>query len=227
MRLQLCGGLISLAVALPTGGRAEGEGKTRNDAEVKLLTRRMQAFYEKTSSFRATFEQEYVYKSFNRTQTSAGKVFFLKPGMMRWDYEKPSPKSFVLTGDKIYAYDAEAMTFTIAPFDSSQLSAAVTFLWGRGRLEKEFRIDGAACASCQGVLLELTPLRPDARFQKIRLEVDPKTAQVLNSTVVDPDGSENRISFFDFKANPKIDQGMFKLTPPANAQVVDMTKSSR
>ncbi len=227
MRLQLCGGLISLAVALPTGGRAEGEGKTRNDAEVKLLTRRMQAFYEKTSSFSATFKQEYVYKSFNRTQTSAGKMFFLKPGMMRWDYEKPSPKSFVLTGDKIYAYDAEAMTFTIAPFDSSQLSAAVTFLWGRGRLEKEFRIDGAACASCQGVLLELTPLRPDARFQKIRLEVDPKTAQVLNSTVVDPDGSENRISFFDFKANPKIDQGMFKLTPPANAQVVDMTKSSR
>lgn len=226
MRLQLCAGLISLAVVWPAVGRAEGEGKTQNAAEVKLLTRRMQAFYEKTSSFSSTFKQEYVYKSFNRTQTSAGKVFFLKPAMMRWDYEKPSPKSFVLTGDKIYAYDAEAMTFTIAPFDSSQLSAAVTFLWGRGRLEKEFRIDGAPCASCQGMLLELTPLAPDSRFQKIRLEVDPKTAQVLKSTVVDPDGSENRISFFDFKANQKIDHGIFKLTPPANAQVVDMTKSS-
>lgn len=225
MTLQLLAGMIALAVAWPV--RAQGEAKTRSAADVKLLAQRVQAFYEKTSSFSASFKQEYLYKSFNRTQTSSGKVFFLKPGMMRWDYETPSAKTFVLTGDKIYAHDAEAMTFTIAPFDSSQLSAAVTFLWGRGRLEKEFRIDSAACPSCQGVLLELTPLHPDSRFQKIRLEVDPKTGQVLKSTVVDPDGSENRISFLDFKANPKIDPGMFRLTPPANAQVVDMTKSSR
>jgi outer membrane lipoprotein carrier protein len=59
------------------------------------------------------------------------------------------------------------------------------------------------------------------------LEVDPKTGQVLKSTVVDPDASENRISFLDFNANSRIDPGMFKLTAPANAQVVDMTKSSR
>src|SRR5262249_23665846 len=156
--------------------------------------------------------------------TSRGKVFFLKPGMMRWDYEKPSRKTFVLTGDKMYAYDAEAATFTIAAFDSNQLSAAVTFLWGKGRLGKEVRIQVAAGTNCEGVLLELTPLRPDPRFQKIRLEVNPKTAQVLTSTVVDPDGSQNRISFSDFKTNEKIDKGMFHLTPPANAQVVDMTR---
>jgi outer membrane lipoprotein carrier protein len=225
VRVQICAGLVALTVAWPAG--AAGEGKTQDAAEVKLLTQRMQAFYEKTSSFSADFKQEYFYKSFNRTQTSSGRVFFLKPGMMRWDYEKPSRKNFVLTGDKTYAYDAEAMTFTIAPFDRSQLSAAVTFLWGSGRLEKEFRIGRASCSSCQGVLLELTPLNPDSRFQKVRLEVDPKTAQVLATTVVDLDGSENRISFLDFKANAKIDQGMFKLTPPANAQVVDMTKNSR
>jgi len=225
MRVALFSLLFGLAV--PWLVFAQGDaGTARPPAEVKELVRRMQSFYEKTASFTANFKQEYTYQAFHRTQTSSGRVFFLKPAMMRWDYEKPSRKTFVVTGDKMYAYDAEAATFTIASFDSNQLSAAVTFVWGKGRLEKEFRIEGAACANCGGVLLELTPLRADPRFQKVRLEVDPKTAQVLTSTVVDPDGSENRISFSDFNANEKIDKGLFHLTPPANAQVVDMTKKS-
>jgi outer membrane lipoprotein carrier protein len=225
MRVELLSILCWLAFSCPALAQGDG-GKAGRTTDVKELARRMQAFYEKTSSFTANFKQEYTYQAFHRTQNSSGRVSFLKPAMMRWDYEKPSPKTFVLTGDKMYAYDAEAATFTIASFDSNQLSAAVTFLWGKGRLEKEFRIQGAPCANCNGVLLELNPLRPDPRFQKIQLEVDPKTAQVLTSSVVDPDGSENRISFSDFKANEKIDKGRFHLTPPPNAQVVDMTKKS-
>jgi len=225
MRPELFSVLFGLLVSWSAFAQSDG-GTARRPADVKELARRMQVFYEKTSGFTANFKQEYTHQAFHRTQTSSGKVFFLKPAMMRWEYEKPSRKTFVLTGEKMYAYDEEAATFTIAPFDSNQLSAAVTFLWGKGRLEKEFRIEGAACANCEGVLLELTPLRPDPRFQRVRLEVNPKTAQVLASTVVDPDGSENRISFSDFKANEKIDKGLFHLTPPANAQVVDMTKKS-
>ncbi len=195
--------------------------------DVKALVDRMQRFYEKTADFTASFRQEYTYKSFNRAQTSTGKVTFLKPAMMRWDYEKPSPKTFVLSGDKVYAYDPEAMTLTIAAMKSNQLSASVTFLWGVGRLEKEFSIASQPCASCQGVLLEMTPWQPDPRFQKVRLEVDPKTAQVLRSVVVDPDGSENAIAFSDFKLNQGVSKEQFKIKPSADTQVVDLTKSQK
>jgi outer membrane lipoprotein carrier protein len=192
--------------------------------EVKALVDRVQAFYEKTTDFSALFKQEYTYQSFNRKMTSEGKVFFLKPAMMRWEYQKPSPKSFVLTGEKVYAYDPEAMTLTIASFRSNQLSASVTFLWGQGRLEKEFAISRVDCSSCQGTLLELIPHKPDPRFQKIKLEVDPRSAQVLRSIVIDPDGSENAITFTDFKANQKLSKEQFKLEPPPGTQVVDLTK---
>ncbi len=195
--------------------------------EVKALVERMQAFYEKTSDFTASFHQDYTYKTSRRTQSSSGKVFFLKPAMMRWDYQKPSPKTFVLADEKAYAYDPEALTLTVTGLKMSELSPSVTFLMGVGQLEKEFSMVRAECASCKGVLLELTPLRREPRFRIVKLEVDPQTAQVIKSTVVDPDGSENAISFSDLKTNHGISKEQFKLKTTDDTQVIDLTQGQK
>ncbi|MDP1921718.1 MAG: outer membrane lipoprotein carrier protein LolA [Myxococcales bacterium] len=198
---------------------------------VKTLVERMQAFYETTSDFSADFRQDYFYKISKRTQTSTGTVLFKKPGLMRWDYAKPSAKTFVLAGVKVYMHDPEAKLLTVASIGTSKLSASVTFLFGQGKLADEFAITQKECAKCTGTLLQLDPLVPDARFTRIFLEVDPKSAQVLKSTVVDPDGSENAISFLNLKTNtgPAWDGGTgsvdprFKLSPPPDTQVQDFT----
>lgn len=198
---------------------------------VKTLVDRMQAFYETTSDFSADFRQDYFYKISKRTQTSTGTVLFRKPGLMRWDYAKPSAKTFVLAGVKVYMHDPEAKLLTVASIGTSKLSASVTFLFGQGKLADEFAITQKDCAKCTGTLLQLDPLVPDARFTRIFLEVDPKSAQVLKSTVVDPDGSENAISFLNLKTNtgPAWDGGTgsvdprFKLSPPPDTQVQDFT----
>jgi outer membrane lipoprotein carrier protein len=215
--------LLSL-LALSSSVLLASQKRPAPSDEVKALVARVQAFYEKTTDFTASFRQQYTYQSFNRKQTSEGKVFFLKPAMMRWEYQKPSPKSFVLDGEKVYAYDPEAMTLTIASLRSNQLSASVTFLWGQGKLEKEFAISRVECGSCRGTLLEMIPHKPDPRFQKIKLEVDPRSSQVLRSIVIDPDGSENEIAFSDFRANQKLSKEQFKLQPPPGTQVVDLTQ---
>ncbi len=200
--------------------------KAEMTAEVKALVERMQAFYDKAQDFTATFQQDYTYKAFKRTQTSTGTVTFKKPAMMRWEYETPAKKTFVLAGDKVYALDPEAMTLTKAAIGSNQLSASVTFLWGQGKLADEFSIAQKACEKCKGTLLEMTPLKPDPRFQKVLLEVDPSSAQVLKSTVIDPDGSENAIAFKALKPNVGIDEKAFKLQPPPGTQVVDYTQGA-
>jgi outer membrane lipoprotein carrier protein len=198
--------------------------KAEMPPEVRALVDRMQAFYEKTKDFTADFRQVYVYQSSGRTQTSTGKVTFLKPAMMRWDYLSPSPKSFVLSGDKVYAFDPEAMTLTIGTLGSNQLSTSVTFLMGKGRLETEFQISRIPCSTCRGTVLELAPLKKDPRFQKVELEVEPKSAQVLKSTVTDIDGSKNAIEFKDLKVNQGVAKEQFKLKPPEGTQIIDLTK---
>ena len=67
----------------------------------------------------------------------------------------------------------------------------------------------------------MTPLNVDSRFRKVLLEVDPATAQVLKSTVIDPDGSENAITFIDLKTNVGVEELAFKLVPPPGTQVQD------
>ncbi|NVJ04740.1 outer membrane lipoprotein carrier protein LolA [Myxococcus sp. AM001] len=195
--------------------------------EVKSLVDRMQAFYEKTGDFRAGFRQDYKYKTFRRTQTSEGTVTYKKPGLMRWEYQKPSPRTFVLAGSKVYAYDPAAQSLTVANVDTSQLSASVTFLFGQGKLADEFNITQGACKDCKGTLLVLDPLKNEPRFRQVRLEVDPATAQVLKSTVVDPDGSENAISFLNLKTNVGIDADSFKLDVPDDTRVDDFTKAKK
>lgn len=215
-----------VAVSLLSGQAVEktpAKAPPAMSADVKALVNRMQAFYEKTQDFTAQFRQEYTYKTFKRTLTSTGTVTFKKPALMRWDYEKPTVKSFVLAGNRVTAYEPEAQTITLAKMESHQLSASVTFLWGRGKLASEFAIVQKPCEKCTGVFLEMTPLKSDTRFQKIFLEVDSKTAQVLRSIVVDPDGSENAISFLEMKLNTQVPESFFALAPPPGTTVQDFT----
>ena len=203
--------------------------------EVKQLVDRMQGFYEKTQDFTANFKQEYRYKTFARTQTSTGKVTYAKakgaePTRMRWDYDQPK-KVFLLSGEKAYFYDPDAATLNIVPIATNQLSASVTFLWGKGKLENEFAISQVPCPKCAGTQLQLEPLKPDPRFQRVFLEIDPKSATVLRSTVIDPEGNSNAITFTDLKTNVGVaaskDGGVpevFRLSPPAGTQIVDMTR---
>jgi outer membrane lipoprotein carrier protein len=110
---------------------------------------------------------------------------------------------------------------------TDKLSASVTFLWGKGRLADEFSITKLDCPTCTGTLLELTPKIPDSRFKKVKLEVDPKQATVLRSIVVDPDGSENAITFTNLKLNTGVDDKAFVVQKPPGTQVMDFTKAAK
>jgi outer membrane lipoprotein carrier protein len=193
---------------------------------VEQLVDRIQAFYEKIQDFSSQFEQRYHYKAFDRTQVSSGRVFFKKPARMRWDYEKPTKRSFLLTENQVLALDTAAMTLTKTTLEMDKLSAAVTFLWGRGKLKEEFNISQVECKGCKEVRLELVPKKEEPRFQKLFLDVNPKTAQVMQSTVVDPDGSENRIRFLNWKENQNLKPETFRLSVPDGTQFLDMTKAA-
>ncbi|HEX8824099.1 MAG TPA: outer membrane lipoprotein carrier protein LolA [Archangium sp.] len=208
----------------PKAVEAPKAAEKKVDPEVLGLVARMQAFYEKTQDFTSEFKQDYKYKALRRTQTSTGKVSYKKPGLMRWEYEKPSSRTFVLAGEKVYAYDPGAQTLSVGRIDTTQLSASVTFLFGQGKLADEFSISKGTCKDCKGMLLVLDPLKAEPRFRQVRLEVDPKTAQVLKSTVVDPDGSENTIAFLNLKTNVGVAADSFKLNPPEGTRIDDFTK---
>jgi outer membrane lipoprotein carrier protein len=230
--------IVLLVSALDAGVVARDAGIKSADAgitlpsrapmapDVKIIVDKMQAFYEATKDFKSDFTQEYAYKMSKRKTVSSGTVAFMKPGLMRWEYVLPAPKTFVLSGDSVYSFDPAAKMLTVVGMGMNQLSSSVTFLFGVGKLSDEFSIVKKECPKCAGVQLEMTPWMKDPRFKKIYLEVDSKTFQVLKSTVIDPDGSENAISFQNLKTNTGLDTKYFVVSPPPGTQVQDLRKRS-
>jgi outer membrane lipoprotein carrier protein len=218
-----------------SASRAEARAGTPMDPEVKRVVDGMQSFYEKTLDFEAQFTQRYTYVSRRHTQESTGTLLFRKPRKnksgqteapaMRWDYQKPAPKTIIVTGGSVYMFDPEAQELTKAPLQLEKLSASVTFLWGLGKLDHEFFITRANRPDLAGgVALELIPKKADPRFDRVFMKLDPRTNAVVETVVVDPSGDENHMVFSAVKTDQGIGPERFHLEPPPGTQVRDMTQ---
>src|SRR6266487_3801588 len=79
----------------------EAHAKTAHE-----LVSQLQTAYFRITSVEASFSQTYRSKRFGEKKAS-GKVVFVKPGKMRWDYDSPKGKVMVSDGSKVVLYDPE------------------------------------------------------------------------------------------------------------------------
>ncbi len=179
------------------------------------LTRKVQAFYEKTRDLEADFTQTYVYAGLGRKLTSTGTLKVKKPGLMRWDYRSPSPKVVAVTGKKLVQYEPEErQAYVDEQFDATAMTAAVGFLLGTGDLARDF--DGSLG---QNGTLVLRPKVADPRVARITFTVGPD-GEVLATSVVDGSGNENRLAFSAIKRNAGLGDGAFEVKLPAGTRRV-------
>ncbi len=181
--------------------------------DAPALAAKVQAFYERTKDLEAKFTQTYTYSGFGRRQTSAGTLRVKKPGMMRWDYEKPAPKTVAVKGSRLVQYEPEEnQAYVDERFDASAMSAAVAFLLGKGDLAREFdlSIDGS------GALL-LRPKEADPRVDTIALSVGPE-GEVTATRVVDGSGNVNEIRFTGVRRNVGIPDSAFEVKLPKDVR---------
>jgi len=179
------------------------------------LARQVQAFYERTHDLEAEFVQNYTYAAFGRTQVSRGTLRVKKPGKLRWDYVEPSQKTIVVNGSRLVQFEPEAnQAYVDEHFDATAMSAAVTFLLGKGSLEKEFDL----ATDADGRLV-LTPKVPDARVERILLTVG-GSGEVTATSVRDGSGNVNEISFRNIRRNPGLRDDVFVLELPKDVHRV-------
>ena len=184
-------------------------------ASPAALAQKVQAYYEKTADLEARFVQTYTYAAFGRSQVSNGTLRVKKPGKLRWDYDVPAKKTVLVAGSRLVQYEPEAnQAYVDEHFDASAMSAAVTFLLGQGRLDKEFdlAVDG------EGRLV-LTPKRADPRVERVVLTVGP-AGEVTATRVEDGSGNVNAIAFEGLKRNVGLKDAVFVLELPKDVHRV-------
>ena len=206
--------MLAAALALLLAAPA-GSAPAAPEADAAALARRVQRYYEATRDLEARFTQTYTYEGFGRKQVSKGTVKLKKPGMMRWDYLAPTPKTIAVKGSRLVQFEPEEnQAFVDERFDASAMSAAVTFLMGKGDLAREFD-----ASLGEGGVLVLTPKEPDPRVERIELSVGPE-GQVRASRVIDGSRNVNELTFEDVRRNVGIADAAFEVKLPKDVRLV-------
>jgi outer membrane lipoprotein carrier protein len=214
--------------AAPAAPRAIPEAASAAAAPARPPTAetvaKIQQVYEKTASLKAKFAQ--VMSGPMGKRQASGTVLLKKPGMMRWDYEKPEKKLFVADGTTLWVYEPEDEQAYKQPLSGSQLPAQVSFLFGRGKLSDEFDItylDGQSLGEPGDLVLKLVPKVASAQYRYLVFVVSPSTFLVKETVLYDQQGGQNDIAFSAVEQNPKagIDTARFQFTPPANTKIIN------
>jgi outer membrane lipoprotein carrier protein len=136
--------------------------------------------------------------------------------MMRWDYEKPTAKTIAVKGARLVQYEPEErQAYVDEKFDASAMSAAVTFLLGKGDLAREFHLSVGE----EGALV-LRPKEPDPRVESIALTVGPNGA-VTATRVTDGAGNVNEVKLTDVRRNPGLPESAFDVKLPKDVRRID------
>lgn len=192
------------------------------DARLDAVVDAIQKTYDATTDFSGSFTQKYTFTLLRRTEESKGEVKFKKPGLMRWDYQQPKVKSFVVDGKSLWMHSKEDNTaFVNACFKNDGLTASVAFLWGQGKIREQFDVqwfDGVF-GDKSDHHLALTPKQGNSIFAKLILVVDPKSSRVKQSIVVDPSGNVNQFIYSNLKFNKSLGEKDFAFTPPSGTHV--------
>jgi outer membrane lipoprotein carrier protein len=183
---------------------------------------RVQGFYDKTKTFKASFKQVYTAKAYAKTKEGVGVVILEKPGKMSWRYTNNGNR-IVSDGKVIRVYEKENQQMYEQPLDKSPYPAALAFLVGTGSLKASFKltkIDPKTVNFEGGFVLAGEPREATPAYQKMLLYVDAATYQVRRVLLLDAQGNKNRFDFSGTEVNLKTPPGEFAFTPPKGTQVV-------
>jgi outer membrane lipoprotein-sorting protein len=165
----------------------------------------VQKTYAGVTDMTAVFEQKVTNVTFGRTHAVGGKVYVKRPSRMRWDYNtKPAPgqpartaKSFIADGTWLWMIDLENQQILKQSVKGQLLPVAVAFLSGSTTWAADFRakLDTSGTYGATGDHVVLLTPRKAAAYKKLYLVVDPATAQVRESIIVDAADNVNHFSF--------------------------------
>lgn len=209
--------LLGLAIFSGTDARA-ADPISANEVAAKV-----QAFYNQTRTFSATFKQHYKVKAYNTEKQSSGRVVFEKPGRMSWTYDQPNGNRVVSDGTVMKVYEAANNQMYETPLNKSQYPAALAFLMGTGDLGSSFNLkllDSKKMKFEGGYVLEGTPKTATPAYQKVIIYVDSATSQVRRMVILDAQGNRNTFTFENPVVNTPVAAGEFTFTPPPGTQIV-------
>jgi len=201
-----------------------GSAGTEKKPKLKNILDNLQSRYDEVNAIQADFEQISKIVNVEGNFTGKGRVYFQKPGKMRWEYTGSDKQLVVSDGKKIWFYrpkDRQVIVDQITQAFSGK--TPVNFLMGIGNLKKDFEInllEGEKEGKSRDFQLELVPKDQMPDVKKIILSVSPDDYLVRDIRVYDFFLNLNQITLKKLKVNPDLSDKLFDFSPPKGVKVV-------
>ena len=183
--------------------------------------------YRSLTTLTAQFVQVSYFAGLEKQERSQGKLRFLKPGRMDWDYAAPEPQRFVSDGDTLWYYQPAMNQVTLANFrEAFSSDLPVSFLLGIGSLSKAFDVK-SGCVTSRGTLLTLTPKESDPSLADFKLLISAKDFRPVGAKIADVGGNETTIELFEIENTQNLVPASFHFDVPRGVDVIDKRDSQR
>ncbi|MDN5863991.1 MAG: outer membrane lipoprotein chaperone LolA [Gammaproteobacteria bacterium] len=179
---------------------------------------RLDALLAQTKTLTADFAETVVNANAVTVKRSSGTLAIAKPGRFRWDYKEPYRQLILADGEKLWTWDPALEQVVVRDQPHALASGPAALLAGTASVEKRFEVRRIQRA---GTLdwLQLTPKSADSSFKEIRIGLDDE-GRIRSLELDSRLGQTTRIEFSHIRRNAEIAPGLFRFTPPANADVV-------
>ncbi len=203
-------------------------------SDFKPVRQALEARYQHARTLRAEFFERYSDGS-GGAAAESGVVYFSRPGRMRWEYESPEEKLFLVDGKNAWFYVPADHTSSRAKIrESSDWRTPLALLAGKTDLSKLCRLIELTSEDSPSKHSDLQPTAGDAVLRciprgsdeagsaapDVLLEVDPEGW--LTRIVIHEAGNvQTEFRFGNWTENLPIPEAKFHFQPPPGVAIVD------
>lgn len=228
---------VALVVGCCSGASAQSRsfecraGKIIDIGTASKTVDKVQDAYAGIQALSADFGQDSFVAALEVSEFSSGKVWFSKPGKMKWLYQSPEEQTFLVRNETLWFYQKQENQLTIDEFRNVLISdLPVAFIMGIGDLKKDFKLI-SACEGMEGTILEFEPRikqadpNRGASLKSFRLLIGsdfiPRGARVS-----DVGNNVTAIVLKDLQINPQIVESTFAANFPKGGDINDRRRKS-
>jgi len=197
----------------------------------KQVAHLLEEHYRHLKTLRATFLERYN-EGPKQSRVESGTVSFLRPGQMRWEYEAPEKKLFLVDGKISWFYVPYDHTVTKSPVkESSDWRTPLALLTGKADLSRlcaQIDLTSQSGVPANHVVLRCVPKQPLAstgvkEYIEVLLEVDSSSGELARIEIRQPGGVELEYRFGNWQSDIPLPASLFRFEIPAGVAVVDGT----
>ncbi|MGD1210954.1 MAG: outer membrane lipoprotein carrier protein LolA [Candidatus Acidiferrales bacterium] len=217
MRLLLIGAAFALA-------------PLASASSVQATVRALEARYQHARTLKAIFFERYSDGN-GGIAAESGTVYFSRPGRMRWEYESPERKLFLVDGTNVWFYVPADHTASRAKMkESSDWRTPLALLAGKADLSKLCsRIEPADSGSDE------RPASPGNQVLRCIPRIDPSSADAPKDVIFETDpeahlvrvvireagNASTEFRFGNWEENIAVAEVKFHFQPPPGVAIVD------